>query len=138
MVCDRTYVTLRIIQDNLDPSLVSERLGLESTRAFRCGDPHTQGSEHIHRFGCWSLSTEDMETVDVNHHIDELLKLIEPRARELAQLRSDGADLDIFGFWSTSDGQGALEIGPVQMERLSKLGLKLTFDIYGTDEDARD
>jgi hypothetical protein len=128
--CSRTFATLRLSNDDLDPDLVTSRLGVVPTLCFRRGDPTAHGGTH--RIGGWRLSTEPLSSLDVCDHIDQLLDQIEPVRPALEELRHEGVRQDVFCYWATSSGQGGPEIGVSQMRRLADCGLALSFDIYRT------
>jgi hypothetical protein len=129
--CSRTYATLRIFSDNLDPTDVTTRLGIMPTTAHVRGD-RRGGNAAPYRHGMWSLSTMAFESLDVREHIDQLLDLIEPAGRVLAELRLEGTTQDIFCFWATDNGQGGPSLDPIQMGRLAALDLPVGFDLYRT------
>ncbi len=89
---------------------------------MRAASPYRQGS--------WRLSTEESASLDIRKHVDQLLDLVEPASRALAELKREGVHQDVFCFWATGNGQGGPVLDPSQMGRLAAVGLPILFDIY--------
>lgn len=129
MSCSKTFATLRLFHEDLDPDRVSRLLGVQPTKGHRRDDLRPGGASP-YRTGMWSLSTEDLGSLDIREHLDHLLDVAEPRADALAQLRLAGTRQDVFCYWATTDGQGGPALDPEQMGRLANLGLAISFDCY--------
>jgi hypothetical protein len=127
--CRRTYVTLRIYHDAIDPAFVSEQLGLDPSETIRKGDRRPSGFV-IPRHG-WFLSSRDrVSSKDCRRHLDWLVERISPAADTLRQLANDGFQIDISCFWDSESGHGGPTLSPDQMKRLAGLDLELWFDVY--------
>jgi hypothetical protein len=107
---------------------VTSLLDIEPANTHRRGDPRPTGTPF--RAGLWSLTTRNDPSLDVRHHIELLLDRVEPSAKTLATLRSEGIRQDIFCYWATNNGQGGPELDASQMCRLGALGLAISFDFY--------
>jgi hypothetical protein len=135
--CERTYATLRIYPESLDPSEVTARLGIEPSDWQRCGESRKAGSRPAKVHG-WFLSSEAaVDSQDVRRHMDWLLSSIVPRADAILALQSHGCRMDVSCFWVSASGHGGPSVRPVQMRELARLNLELWFDVYlGSDQDA--
>jgi hypothetical protein len=128
--CERTYATLRIYPESLDPSDVTVRLGIEPSDWQRRGEARKPGSRPAKLHG-WFLSSERaVESRDVRKHLDWLLSLIVPRAYAILALQSDGCRMDVSCFWVSASGHGGPSVRPAQMSELARLDLELWFDVY--------
>jgi Domain of unknown function (DUF4279) len=132
--CARTYATLVI--KHLDPSTITERLGIEPSHSQRKGELIRPYSTRIAPFDGWFLSTKGVvESRDSRRHIDWLLDRIAGKTREVLRMQVEGCEMDVWCYWCSARGQGGPTISPGQMRRLGELNLDLLFDIYGPYED---
>ena len=135
--CERTYATLRIYPESLDPTDVTARLGIEPSDWQRRDESRKPGGRPANLHG-WFLSSESVvESRDVRRHLDWLLSRIESQAVAIHALQSEGCRMDVSCFWVSASGHGGPSVLPAQMGPLARLGLELWFDVYlGGDQDA--
>lgn len=136
--CYETHATFRLFHEQLDPSRISERLGLEPTSQQRRG-------EHLHpdprhdvpaMVGGWFLSTgTKVDSKDIRRHIDWLVEMLGPRREQLEQLREEGVHMDVHCYWGSAAGHGGPTLSAAQMEQLARLGLDVWFDVYFVGDD---
>jgi hypothetical protein len=132
--CARTYATLAI--KHMDPSTITERVGIEPSQSQRKGDRIRPAGARIAPFHGWFLSTKGhIESRDSRRHIDWLLDRLEGKSDEILQLQSDGCEMFVSCYWLSARGQGGPTISPDEMRRLGSLNLELWFDISGPVED---
>jgi len=128
--CERTYATLRIYPESLDPDEVTKRLRIEPTDWQRRGESRKLGSRPPKLHG-WFLSSDgEVESRDVRLHLDWLLSRIAPQADAILALQRDGCRMDVSCYWVSASGHGGPSVLPVQMGELARLGLELWFDVY--------
>jgi hypothetical protein len=136
--CAGTYATLRVYSESLDPSEMTNRLGIEPTDWQRHGEEWQSGSQPA-ALHCWFLSSKGkVASSDVRQHLDWLLGIVVPRADAVRSLQSNGCRMDVFCFWVSASGHGGPSVRPTQMRELAELGLELSFDVYfanGRDAD---
>jgi hypothetical protein len=76
----KAYAILRFAGDELEPSEMSDILGVRATRAYRKGEKYFAGARAgmiNGRTGIWLFSTEEVvNSSDLGRHISYLLKLI--------------------------------------------------------------
>jgi hypothetical protein len=127
--CERTYASLGIYAEGLDPAEMSSLLQLSPTESHRQGEG-VHGGAPLKR-GFWSLSSEQhVDSRDLRRHLDWLLDQIEGRANMLRTLREQGYDMTVACYWSSADGHGGPTLSPVQTRRLANLDLELWIDFY--------
>jgi hypothetical protein len=134
-MCTRTYSTLRIFSDEVDPESVSKTLGFEPTDSFRTGDVHCQGKLRRKTNGWFFCTESSMDSKDTEEHIDLILAKLDGKGEAVATLQAAGCYLDIFSFW-TFDGQGGPSLTAEQMLMLGKLGIAVCWDVYADEEPA--
>lgn len=137
--CAKTYATFRVYPGNMDPTSVSERLGIEPTRSLTKGElaEGSFGSPKIASINAWFLGSRgEVESKDVRRHLDWLLDALTPKAEAIRALHKAGCKMDIFCYWLSRSGHGGPIISPVQMARFAELNLALGFDFYGPFEEA--
>jgi hypothetical protein len=135
--CERTYATLRIYPESLDPSEVTARLGIEPTAWQRRGETRRPGSRPAKLNGWFLTSERAVDSRDVRKHLDWLLGRVGPRADALLALQANGCRMDVSCLWVSASGHGGPSVLPAQMRELARLNLELWFDVYlGSGQDA--
>jgi hypothetical protein len=136
--CSETYATLRVYHDALPPTEVTARLGLEPDDQQFKGIPRPNRDRPAPING-WFLSSEHkVKSRDSRRHIDWLVSQIVGRRDEVEAMLSDGFRIDISSYWASRSGHGGPTISPYQMQRLARLGIEVSWDIYFYDEDEAD
>jgi hypothetical protein len=128
--CDKTYATLRIYPESLDPAEVTKRLRIEPTHSQRRGESRKPGAPPTKLHGWFLCSEGAVESRDVRRHLDWLLSQITPQADAILALQSEGCRMDVSCFWISASGHGGPSVLPAQMGELARLGLELWFDVY--------
>jgi hypothetical protein len=131
--CERTYATLWILQEDLDPDVVTGALAIQPSWTRKRGEIRNPGAKRpvINKVGGWFLRTADVvHSRDVRRHIDWLLDQLEPRREVLAKLQAAGCQTIISCYWLSYQGHGGPMLLPQNMARLASLGLELWFDVY--------
>ncbi len=82
---DGTMATVRLAADSLDPDSVSHILDHQPEIAARKGERlYTNSkSKAIARTGTWFLSSDGVETLQPEAHLEKLVSLISPHAQRL-------------------------------------------------------
>jgi hypothetical protein len=133
--CAKTYATLAIT--HMDPSTITERLGIEPTDSQRKGELIRPDSTRIAHFDGWFLSTKGLvESRDSRRHIDSILDRPDGKSAEIHRLQSGGCEMGVWCYWLSARGQGGPTMSPRQMRRLGELNLELWFDLYGPADEA--
>lgn len=126
--CKATYATLRIYHDDLEPDVVSSRLGITPSKSQKKGQ--SIGNNPIAPVGGWFLTSENHVTSkDVRRHVDWILAQLTGKEDQFLKLQDDGYETDIFCYW-LSVGHGGPQLDPEIMQRLVSLRLTIGFDVY--------
>jgi hypothetical protein len=134
---ERIVVTLRFHGDDLDPEVVTERLGAPPSRAAAKGMSMTSanGIERTTKTGQWLLTTETASAaVDFDGPVRRMFDQLtsdEEVWRELSGRFSGNLFVGLF-LGSSNDG---FAIGPDVVRLIAARGLELQFDIYGPLDD---
>jgi hypothetical protein len=135
--CERTYATLRVYPDLLDPADVTARLGIEPSDWQRRGEARKPGSRPAKLHGWFLTSDGAVESRDVRRHLDWLLARISPKTDAILALQTGGCSMDVSCFWVSRSGHGGPSVRPAQMREFARLNLELWFDVYlGSGKDA--
>ena len=127
--CKETYATLRIYHDELDPHVVSLRLGLTPSKSQKKG--HALGPNRTAPVGGWFLSSKGHVTSkDVRRHVAWLLDQMAGREAQFLKLQDEGYETDVSCYWVSAHGHGGPELDPDLMQRLVSLRLLIGFDVY--------
>jgi hypothetical protein len=127
--CRKTFATLCIYHDALDPLAVSESLSLKPSDAQKKG-------ESVHgataKTGAWFLSTEHVldKSKDLARHLDWLLGRLPGKEDVLLKLRDLGYDISVSCYWLSKHGHGGPQLLASTMKRLGELEIPITFDCY--------
>jgi hypothetical protein len=138
--CAKTYVTLRIYPEKLDPTQVTEQLRIEPSSWQRKGDVRNPGGKvpRTYSLNGWFLSSEGaLVSRDVRRHLDWLLGQIGAQADALLALQGEGCQMDVFCYWLSRSCGGGPTISPRQMAELARLHLELAFDVYFAQGDSQ-
>jgi hypothetical protein len=86
----KTHVCFGLRAENLDPTRISDTLGLQPTHAFAKGDIHiiSPARQALRPWGVWQLRTDSNGSDKIDVHLVEMLKLLEPRNDIIAELRN--------------------------------------------------
>ncbi len=132
--CARTYATLHIYHDDLDPNAITRILGIEPTRTQVKGRLCTSmtGRTFEPEIGGWFLSTKhDVASKDVRRHLDWILDKLAGRDGAVRSLQDSGHRMDVFCYWHSAWGHGGPLLSPALMRRFGELGIEVGFDVYG-------
>jgi hypothetical protein len=139
--CARTYATLLIYPGDLDPTVVTERLGIEPSSRQRRGEAVRRDDGRpgwVAPLNGWFLTTRGrLDSRDSRRHVGWLLDRVEPKAEAVRSLRQAGCRMTVSCFWLSQGGHGGPTVPVDQMRRLADLGIELWFDFYGPYDDDR-
>ena len=128
-----TSASLCVYADSLDPTQITDRLGLRPTQSFLRGDPITTHRRRYggHPTGGWLLrSRDELQSEDLAAHVAWLLQRIMPAAESIRGLVADGFDVAIICVVSGRPGGGGPTVEPNALRDIAALGVPVDFDIY--------
>ena len=129
--CKKTYVTLRVYCDNMQPDALTEFLGIIPTETQTKGQKNELRVNKLIERNGWFLTSENIITSkDSRRHIDYLADKLLPIKAKLKSLTQDGNKVDISCFWESESGHGGPTLSQQQLSKLADLGVELWFDIY--------
>ena len=131
--CLRTYATLCILGDDLNPDEISATLAIAPTRSHVKGQPtiSRRGVTSTPIIGGWFLSSDgEVTSKDSRHHIDWILAELVGREAALARLRAHGHRTEISCYWTSAEGHGGPTLSHPVMKRLGELEIEIWFDFY--------
>lgn len=111
----RTGVTLRV--HGVEAGHVERVLGISSSPRSRSDAP-------------WLLVAPPRDGVELEESIVALLEMVEPRASQLAELRTLGAQVDLFCYVGSHATEHAAILAPSTWMRVAALDAELWLDIY--------
>ena len=146
----KTYASLRVTGDDLDPEQVTRILRVVPTVAYAKGAIYQSGkgeriAEKTGRTGLWLLSTDGLVASDnLQHHLFYILGVLVPGRQDvtpLAQLHSlltqqKGLRADVSAFWHGRFGAKKPSIPRAVPEILKLLPADLETDFDTDSEDA--
>jgi hypothetical protein len=127
--CLRTYATLRIYSGEINPSEISEALGIEPSRIWNKGSAETAVPRKQN--GWFLTSRGEVESLDTKRHVDFLLARLAGREAYLAELAAQGLQVDIMCLWqSANKSEGGPNLLPAQMQQLASMSIAIAWNIY--------
>lgn len=139
--CERTYATLCVYTQAVDPAVVTESLCVQPSNWQRVGELPTTAPKNPRRMprpatlNAWFLESESHVTSrDVRRHIDWVLDQVVGKSEALLALQELGCIMVVNCFWLSACGHGGPIISPSQSRKLAGLNLELSFDIYEADD----
>ncbi|AMV38352.1 DUF4279 domain-containing protein [Planctomyces sp. SH-PL62] len=143
--CARTYATLCIHPNGIDPVEITRRLGLDPSSWQRRGALSSRtdgGPPRLATIDGWFLATKDRvdsrDSRDSRRHRDWLLDHLEAKDDVARRLQELGCRMCVWCYWLSQEGQGGPILPAAQMRSLADLNLELRFDFYGPIEDDLD
>jgi len=130
---------IRFLGKDLEPSVVTDALGLPPTRSHRKGDAMPRYPERTRPRGSWGLDSELPETATVEEHVAHLLDRIGASAPAIRRIVEDGAVGELYVSYFVPPGSATVLLHPDVLGRLNSLGLTLLLAIYceeGSDNDS--
>ena len=133
--CDETYSTLRIYHDSLPPTDVTGRLGVEPDEMLFKGKIPPKRKRPAQINGWFLCSESHVKSFDSRRHIDWIIDQLDSKGPCLSEMMESGYRIEISSYWGSKSGHGGPTISPYQMERLSNLGIEVSWDVYFHAED---
>jgi hypothetical protein len=130
----QTFVSFRILSEDLAPDDITRALGITPHTAHRKGDARRKPEFAPYRIGVWSIDSGLPEESDLETHLNALLQVLEPKAAMLLEL-SRSTTLD---FYATLFDIRGIELSTDMMSRMAKLGASFGATIYPGREDLSD
>jgi hypothetical protein len=127
--CSRTYATLLIFHEAMQPDQITAALGLEPDDTARRGEP-TALARRVPR-NLWARGTYDQyESRDLRFHVDKILDELRGKEDRLNWLLKRGCEIEISCFWESASGNGGPELDVGFLKRLTQFPVSMTFDIW--------
>jgi len=126
----RIYLTLKILGEDLDIETVSQKLQLEPTSTILKNQflhaTKTRSDKNV-----WSLSTKDLESLNIKEHFAKLFKLLEGKQEVLTALRQNGYFTVVSCYWLCSGGDNTEPyLSFKNIKQLAEFGMDFWFDVY--------
>ena len=127
----RSYASLCLYGEDLDPDEVSRTLGIEPTSSGRRGGPLRRG--RVLSRGFWCVSTrDDCDSDDASEHVARLASMLgmDPPAIVAAVGRYEAR---VYIYWDLQDGNGGPVLTPPALAWLAQVGAELHVDLYESE-----
>jgi hypothetical protein len=125
----RTYATLCIYHDSVDPEAITKVLKLKPDRLVKIGDPLLLKKKASS--SGWFLGAKDvLRSNNYESHIEWILKKLKKKKKELVLLSKSGFRIWIFCFWESLYGNGGPVLEHKFIKFLSEFPISLSFDVW--------
>lgn len=123
-----------LLGERLDPPLVTRRLALTPSRAFRAGDPIVR-EKGKRRTNGWVLSIGPERSFAVHEQVERLIAQLKPKTAEIVGLREElGVELRIYCIVYVADQTPNIWFKPDVVAWASQVGASIDVDLYVGDE----
>jgi len=123
-----------LVGERLEPPLVTRRLALTPSRAYRKGDPIVAGEGKRLTNG-WILSIGPERSFALNEQIQRLIAQLEPKTAEIVRVRDEfGAEVRIYCAVYVADETPNISFNPDVVAWASRVGASISVDLYIGDE----
>jgi len=128
----RVDTSLRLVGDDLEPGLVTEKLGITPESAHRKGDVVlSRGVPRGHRpTGVWIMRSKLPDSASLDQHLKALLTVLEPKASAIQELKDKGYATEFYCGLFLDHWNRGTTLSPKTLGRIAALGAKLSLDIY--------
>jgi len=130
---DRTRVMaiFDIYGDSFEPSSVTDFLDIQPTQTYTKGEP-TQSGKNMRKETCWSISTGYQESDNINHQLEQIMRLLREKTEELKKIRQSLAVEMLFMFVvKIENGEpAAMYFGKEFLHFASAIDAEVGFDVY--------
>ena len=128
-------ISLRISDEDLDPSAITSILSIEPTISYKKGDINSKIKKNGHmstlKSGTWILDISSEENEDFDYHLKLLLDQLKPGWEKLIELKKKGYKIDIFcGIFSANGEQTGIEISASTIKRIDDLNIPIGICFY--------
>jgi len=122
---------LRIRSSILTVAEISKAMQCSATNSFDKGTPYSQRTHKSNNReeSIWILDSGCSETDPLEFHLDQIISFIEVKERDIMNLLNT-CSIDVFCGYSSETGQGGFTLNSSLLQRIAKLTIDITFDIY--------
>jgi len=126
-LCERTYSTLSIVSDSVEPDEISKILSIAPTSSKVKGEMFK--SIKVEKNG-WYLSSEnELSSTNTCDHIDWLFDKLKNKEDVVKELQSKGCRVAIGSFWLSKNGRGGPILETKQILELAKFNIPIGWDV---------
>ena len=132
----RVRISLRIFGDDLDPSFLTQQLGVAPTESGREGEPNLssrRGAMSLWETGAWMYRLSLRSDTEIGDAREELLAAMPQDATLWEELTSTYSVDVCCGVFLDADSQST-SIPADVLARLGRLGLPLALEIHAPDD----
>ena len=133
-------ISLRIFGDDLDPSFLTQQLGVAPTESGRKGEPNLSsrhGAMSLWETGAWVYRLSMRSDTELGDALDELLAAMPQDATLWEELTSTYAVDVCCGVFLEAGVQGT-SIPAEVLAKLGRFGLPLALELHGPSDEVRD
>jgi hypothetical protein len=126
-------VTFRFVGKDVEPELLTKKLELQPTRSHSRGGVLPRHPERKYPFGLWAIDSSLPKTQHLEAHLNELLKILEPRSERIRSLTAMGTRGEFYCGAFCQEKQVPLayiELGADLLRRISDLPASIIINVY--------
>jgi hypothetical protein len=127
--------SLTILGEEVQPDEITRLLGVAPTRTHLRGEPrslHGKIAKLVWKDSLWLLTCPLTDDRDPAEHLIWLLDSVEPKLSVIKDLAAKFR-VKVFCGFSSMNGQGGFTLAPITLQRLARLGVPFSLDLYPPD-----
>jgi len=121
--------SFRIAGDALRPDQFTATLSLEPTQSGIKGERFSTRHTAVRRTSFWLLKCPLSDSLPLTEHLEWLLNLFEPKMDLINSIAEESKIMLLCGF-SSENGQGGFTLDAKMLQRIARLGVPLSIDLY--------
>jgi hypothetical protein len=121
--------SFRIAGDALRPDQITATLSLEPTQSGVKGERFSTRHSAVRRTSFWLLKCPLSDRLPLTEHLEWLLDLFEPKMDLINSIAEESKSMLLCGF-SSENGQGGFTLDAKTLQRIARLGVALSVDLY--------
>ena len=125
------HATLRVCTDEPEVDFITESLRLEPTsHALKDAPVSPRLPDHKRRFSVWLYRSSLDPSRKLEHHIEQVLGILETHPTAADALARRGCSIDIVCFVSSESGQAGAILTASLLRRLANQRIDVCLDLY--------
>ncbi|MCK6629793.1 MAG: DUF4279 domain-containing protein [Anaerolineae bacterium] len=132
---EEVKVTFRFVGDNVNPEMITSRVGLQPSAAHEKGEIVKKHPEQVYPTGFWSLDSSIPSDRPLGEHVEQLLSILESKTLILKGLRDIGLVPTFYCGCFITGTTTSVKIKADILQRMADIGASLEYYLYCCNEE---
>lgn len=135
---DEFEVTFRFVGDNIEPEMITSKLGIPPSKAHIKNDIVKKHPERTYPTGYWGINSSKPTSSHLGEQLTELLDILESHSKEIKDLIITGLSASFYCGIFISEGDNLndtlIEFDTRMLQRIANMSVPLEIHIYCDNE----